>query len=164
VLYVGTFSKVLSPELRLGFVVAPEPLVARLATARRLVDGHSPLLTQRALARFLHDGMMARHLKRARQAYQARHDLVVRWLEGPGRSVGTAFAVGAGLHLALALRDDLDEAVLIDRARARGVLLEGLSKWATRVEVNGLALGFGGVGADQLPRVLECLERAAKRR
>ncbi len=163
VLYVGTFSKVLAPELRLGFMVAPAAVIASLAATRALLDWHSPLVAQHTLARFLREGQMERHLKRARPVYQARHDAIVAWLEGPGKALGRPWAVGAGLHVAISL-DHIDERELLTRAAERRLGLEGLSRWAARAPVNGLGLGFGGVPTSAVPALLDQLSALAKPR
>ena len=64
VVYVGTFSKTMLPTLRLGFLVAPEPLRAALRNAKRLTDWSADYLTQAAMARFIDGGHFARHVRR----------------------------------------------------------------------------------------------------
>ena len=65
VIYIGTFSKTMLPSLRLGFLVAPPTLRKALRAAKDVTDWHSPLTTQAALARFIDDGLLARHIRRA---------------------------------------------------------------------------------------------------
>jgi GntR family transcriptional regulator/MocR family aminotransferase len=72
VVYVGTLSKVLAPGLRVGFVVAPEPLVERLAEIRRIVDRQGDFVVEEALAELLEDGEIQRHVRRARRVYGER--------------------------------------------------------------------------------------------
>ncbi|WP_199349602.1 PLP-dependent aminotransferase family protein [Nostoc flagelliforme] len=66
VLYVGTFSKVMFPEIRLGFIVAPELIQQALVVAKQLSDLHSPLLAQATLAKFIQDGYLAKHIRKSK--------------------------------------------------------------------------------------------------
>jgi GntR family transcriptional regulator/MocR family aminotransferase len=165
VLYVGSFSKVLSPSLRLGFVVAPAALAPVLAERRALCDGHSPLFLQRALAGLIADGGLDRHLRRARKAYHERHQRLCDWARA--QRWGRLVASEAGLHLALALDGGAaDEAALVAAARAVGVAVESLGAYAadpTRARWHGLALGYGGADPATLARLLPRLARAARR-
>ncbi|MGW4801801.1 MocR-like pyridoxine biosynthesis transcription factor PdxR, partial [Nonomuraea sp. NPDC004297] len=77
VIYVGSFSKTLLPMLRLGFLIAPASLAPALRAARRLSDWHGELPTQAALARFIDEGLLARHIRKATREYAARHALIV---------------------------------------------------------------------------------------
>ena len=83
VLYVGSFSKVLLPTLRLGFVVAPPPLHDALRKAKYVTDWHTPVPVQAAAARFIEHGHLARHIRRMRGVYTARHLVMLRELSGP---------------------------------------------------------------------------------
>ena len=83
VLYLGTFSKSLVPGLRFGYLVAPEPLQDALRAALQLSVGYVDVPVQAALARFLEDGLFARHLRKARAAYAERRDLVLEAIHGP---------------------------------------------------------------------------------
>ncbi|PTL85519.1 PLP-dependent aminotransferase family protein [Vitiosangium sp. GDMCC 1.1324] len=159
VIYVGSFSKTLAPSLRAGFLVAPRELVSSLAGLRQLVDWHSPALLQRTLAGFLSEGMMDRHLRRARKEYRARHQFIVDWFRGPGRRLGRLISVDAGLHVAVALQPGLDEARLIERARAAGLTLEGLSKYSIDTGRRGLALGYGGTNRQGLEKAFQLLSK-----
>ena len=90
VVYVGTLSKVLAPGLRLGFVVAPEPLLERIASVRAFVDRQGDQATECAVAEMIEDGEVQRHVRRMRNAYRARRDALVEALRA---SLGDAIDV-----------------------------------------------------------------------
>lgn len=99
VIHVGTFSKTLSPQLRLGYLVLPHRLVGAFADAKRLTDRHAASAPQRALARLLADGSYDRHVRRIRRVQKARRDALV---EALARHLGDAVVVqgaATGLHL-----------------------------------------------------------------
>ncbi|MBK9132889.1 MAG: PLP-dependent aminotransferase family protein [Betaproteobacteria bacterium] len=123
VIHVGTFSKTLSPQLRLGYMVLPTALVATFTAARRAADRHAATGTQRALARLLDDGSYDRHVRRMRRLQQARQhalvDALARHLGDTVRVEGAA----SGLHLVawLPALPAAAEPALVQAARARGV-------------------------------------------
>ena len=123
VIHVGTFSKTLSPQLRLGYMVLPPSLVEPFAAAKRLADRHVATGVQRALALLLENGSYARHLRRMRRAQQARQQALVAAL---GQHLGDQVEVqgaASGLHMVVwfrALSADLEPA-LVQAARERGV-------------------------------------------
>jgi GntR family transcriptional regulator/MocR family aminotransferase len=77
VVYIGTLSKVLSPGIRMGYIVAARPVVERLAARRRFVDRQGDLAMEYAVAELLDDGEVARHVRRVRRAYAERRDVLV---------------------------------------------------------------------------------------
>src|SRR5690606_830300 len=100
VAYVGTFSKVLSPALRLGFAVLPHALVDDVVALRRLVDWAPAGTEQLALRELITHGLLDRHLRRARRVYAGRHRQVVAALQRLAASGAVAPpASNAGLHV-----------------------------------------------------------------
>jgi GntR family transcriptional regulator/MocR family aminotransferase len=120
VVYVGTLSKILAPGLRLGYVVAPAPLLARLADLRATIDTMGDPALEDAIAELVEDGEVQRHVRRVRRRYQARRDALAACLR---RDLpGLSFAVPAG---GVALWARTDDGTDVDewarRALARGV-------------------------------------------
>jgi GntR family transcriptional regulator / MocR family aminotransferase len=121
VIYIGTFSKVLFPALRVGYLVVPPELVKIFAQAKQLIDRHSPLLQQCALADFINEGHLERHLRRMRTLYNRRRQALVKSLElRLGKSV-TILGDAAGIHLTVQLQTDLSDEEIIFRAAQVGV-------------------------------------------
>jgi GntR family transcriptional regulator / MocR family aminotransferase len=168
VLYVGSFSKVLLPTLRLGFVVAPASLRPALLAAKRLTDWHSELPGQRALARFIDEGLLARHIRRMTREYRFRRERMVRMLEGELATWLTPIAGPAGLHLAaLADRRPLDVERVVALASRAGVALSTLSPFhAMRPSRTGMVLGYGAIATAKLDeglrRLRDCVRAAAR--
>ncbi len=145
VVYIGTFSKVMFPALRIGYLVVPSALVERFVEARRALDLFSPTLYQLALAEFLREGHFARHLRRMRGVHQRRRDAL---LAGLARHCGDRLTVhnaDAGLHVAVLLAGRLDDREVVRRMAARGLTATPLSScYAGPAGRSGLLLGFGG--------------------
>ncbi len=121
VIYVGTFSKVLFPSLRLGYPVLPPDLVDAFTAARELSDRQPPGLDQVVLAHFMAEGHFARHVRRMRSLYAARQVLLV---EEGGRRLSGLLDVppaGAGMHLVGRLPAAEDDREASPRAAELGV-------------------------------------------
>jgi GntR family transcriptional regulator/MocR family aminotransferase len=145
VIYVGTFSKVLFPAVRVGYLVVPPSLRQRFLSAREALDLFSPTLYQAALAEFLREGHFVRHLRRMRGVYLRRRNALLAGLE---RHCADRLAVqnaDAGLHLAVLLAPGLDDEEVVRRMARRGLTATPLSScYAGPGAKSGLLLGFGG--------------------
>jgi GntR family transcriptional regulator / MocR family aminotransferase len=147
VIYVGTFSKSLLPSLRTGYLVAPPTLLDALLAAKQLTDGFGSPQSQAALARFLEEGLLARHVRRAAKVYAERRALVLDALAGLPVEV---VASSAGLHLtALAGSAGLPPG-LTDRARAAGIAVETLAQHRLEPGRDGLVVGYGAAVTDTI--------------
>src|SRR4029079_7710752 len=99
VIYAGTVSKILCPALRLGYIVAPEPLVDSLVKIRSAMDQHSSPIDQATLARFITEGFFLSHIKRMRKIYSERRDF---FIEQFNKLLGDRFSLQvreAGLNI-----------------------------------------------------------------
>jgi GntR family transcriptional regulator/MocR family aminotransferase len=151
VIYIGTFSKVLFPALRVGYLVVPPSLQPRFVEAREAFDLFSPTLYQLALAEFLREGHFDRHLRRMRAVYLERRDAL---LGGLARHCGDRVSVynaDAGLHVAVLLPAGVEDADVVRRMAGRGLTATALSTcYAGPARRSGLLLGFGGSTARRL--------------
>jgi GntR family transcriptional regulator / MocR family aminotransferase len=156
VIYVGSFSKVLSPQLRLGFAVVPPSLAGPVAALRQLIDWHPPIMAQAALAGLLEDGTIDRHLRRAGRIYTQRYQIVRAALAGPLSPWLSPLPAQAGLHLtALLGGPGGEEEEVLAAAAARGIAATGLSRYFhARPARPGLVIGFGAIDAAGLPAAL----------
>jgi GntR family transcriptional regulator / MocR family aminotransferase len=164
VVYVGSFSKVLSPVLRLGFLVAPASLILALRAAKQLSDWHEPLTTQAALARYLDDGALARHVQRTRRIYRQRHEYIVHFLDGPLGTTLKRIPSAAGLHIsALLLDSEADEGEIVRKARKAGIAIKGLAQFhASHPTRRGLVIGYGAIPLERLDEALTRLSSVLK--
>lgn len=158
VAYVGTFSKTLFPELRIGYVIAPETLQPALLKAKQTVDWHTCSLTQAALGRFMLDGDFARHLRRMHKTYAERRGVLLRHFEGPLARWFEVEPSAAGIHMAAMLRRRLSETRVVEAAAVGGIALYGLAPFhAERPERAGLLFGYGALNASAIDMALRAL-------
>lgn len=155
VIYLGTFSKVLFPGLRLGYAVIPDPLLEGVMALRSRTDRSPPTLAEAALTDLLREGHFAAHLRRARRTAQAARDALVA-----GLSAAKNLSVSVpdqGLHLVAGLPDSLADTGAVEIARKAGLGVRALSSMAvTNPPRQGLVIGFSGFAP-------EVLQAAAKR-
>jgi GntR family transcriptional regulator/MocR family aminotransferase len=146
VAYAGTVSKVLSPALRLGWIVAPPWLAEDLITAKFLGDFAAETLGQRTLARFITSGGFARHLRRVRPVYRSRRDRLLAALRAHLPEIRPG-GQAAGLHLLLRLPAGLDPDTVVEAAARHGIQLEDAAPhWAGhRAVPPTLLIGYGGL-------------------
>ncbi|MPZ25764.1 MAG: aminotransferase class I/II-fold pyridoxal phosphate-dependent enzyme [Micromonosporaceae bacterium] len=162
VIYLGSFSKVLLPSLRLGFAVVPPSLHPAVRAARYVADGHSPVPIQAALARFIEEGRLARHIRRMRHEYRERHLRIAEAIEAGGRDRLELVPSVAGIHVSAYLPAGTDPAAVVRSARAVGVAVDSLRAYASSPAVRpGLVLGYGRIPADRIgagvARLSRCL-------
>ena len=160
VVYVGSFSKSFSPSVRLGFAVVPAPLAEPIAALRQLIDWHPPVAMQTAMAGFIDDGLLDKHIRRSRRVYSERHHLLVEALSGPLADHLAVRSANAGLHVAAMLREGLCEKDVLQAAARHGIATAGLSHCFYAAPAQpGLQIGFGAVSTAGLPVALRTLGR-----
>jgi GntR family transcriptional regulator/MocR family aminotransferase len=163
VIYSGSFSKVFSPIVRLGFMVVPAAMLERFRE-ERLAHGAPPsLMVQPALAEFMNSGAFAIHIRRMRRIYASRRAALIGALKpGDGR-LFTIDAAPSGLMLLLRLRPDLNDGPIVARLATRHIEVQPLSShYAGRKREHGLLLSFAGFAERDLRRAAAALIEGLK--
>jgi GntR family transcriptional regulator/MocR family aminotransferase len=161
VIYIGTFSKVLSPALRVGYLVLPLDLVESFVAARRSMDICPPPFFQSVLAEFLDQGHFARHVRRTRQLYRERRGALVEALRDRESGALGVHGVQAGTHLVATLSPGARDVEVSERAAALGLAVMPLSScYLGKTGRQGLVLGYGAVSVEEMPEAARRLRRA----
>lgn len=146
VIYVGTFAKMLFPAMRLGFMVVPPQIANGIVSALSATGQFAPLVTQAALADFMNEGHMARHLRRMRRIYARRRQA---FLDVCARHLGKWLhlqPMESGIQFVGRLRPDLDDRKIAAAAQAQGINVSPLSlQFQFPPSEQGLVLGFASV-------------------
>ena len=161
VIYAGTFSKVLFPALRIGYLVLPENLLDRCAEISLLLQSGHSLLNEQIIADFMAEGHFARHIRRMRQLYADRRAALAEALTD---RMGNRFRLdlsAGGLHLLARAKRRESDRVLVRKAAARGLGPTALSTYCIKQDCgSGLLLGFTNIPAETAPKVVRLLEQA----
>lgn len=163
IIYMGTFSKVLSPALRIGYMVLPYPFLSLYQKLFCNYAATASLIEQRTLAKFIGQGYWERHLRKMRTIYKRKHDVMTHAIDRHFGSRVNILGQGAGLHVVLELMDHLfNENELLERALEKNVRIfpisdtySGSYPYPSRV-----MLGFGRLNADELEKGIELLSQA----
>jgi GntR family transcriptional regulator/MocR family aminotransferase len=162
VLYVGTFSKVLSPALRVGYVVVPRSLRAAFEAAHQVLGGHPSAIVQTALGAFIENGQFARHITRMRRISDERRRFASDQI---ARRFGAAVRVndsGAGLHFVVELPKAMDDAGFSARAMQHGIIVPPLSSYFLgRPTRNGIVVGYASASIPAAKRAIDALTALA---
>jgi GntR family transcriptional regulator/MocR family aminotransferase len=151
VVYVGSFSKVLYPTLRLGYLIAPPALVGHAREAKRLLDLQTATAGQEALAELMESGQFEAHLRRMRRLYRTRRAVLLDALARDLPGLATPGPSEAGLYLHVVLAAGLDETAVAERAAARGVGVYPARPYFVRpVERPGLVLGYSALDEEAI--------------
>jgi GntR family transcriptional regulator / MocR family aminotransferase len=153
VLYAGSFSKVLFPALRLGYVVIPSALVDHFEAILSLTSRHAPLLEQLVLSEFIGDGHFGRHLRRMREIYAERLSVLLEEARLKLRGLLEISSVEAGLQTAGWLGSGIDAESAAVGCATRNVDVTPLNLyWRGRADREGLQMGFAALDAKEIRR------------
>ena len=163
VIYMGTFSKSLSPALRINYLVLPEPLLAQWREAFAASYSPVPWLNQKVLARFMTDGSWDRHVRRVQAKNRRKYTALLAALE---ETMGDKIEVmenGTGLHLLVRVRDGRSQDELVAAAAAADVAVYPTKKyWAdpARATKGVVLVGFSSIAEADIRPGIEALARA----
>ncbi len=163
VIYIGTFSKVLIPALRVGYMVVPPDLVEAFRSAKSHSDLHSPIVEQAALAQFISEGHFGRHIRRMRSLYKKRQDALIEAARRELRGLIELHPSEAGLHLVGWLPKGLDDRVLSERLKQAGVVAPAVSNYYLKSQRRkGLVLGYAAFNEKLINRAVARLANILK--
>jgi GntR family transcriptional regulator/MocR family aminotransferase len=164
VIYMGTFSKVLLPTLRIGYIVVPPDLVDAFVTARALIDLHSPSLDQAILTDFITEGHFSHHIRRMRTLYAERQAMLIEEARRELDGLLDLSPDETGLHLLGWLPTGMDDQAVAHQAAALGVQVRALSTECIEpVQRGGLLLGYGAVDQMEIRAGIQRLAKAIAR-
>jgi 2-aminoadipate transaminase len=160
VLYLGSFSKVLAPGLRLGYVVAPPALYPKLLQAKQAADLHTSILNQRIVHEVLRTGMLDEHVPAIRARYRVQRDAMQAALERHMTGLATWVRPSGGMFFWLELREGIDAMALLPRAVEAGMAyVPGAAFYAQAPRANTLRLSFVTASPAQIAQGVEMLAR-----
>jgi len=164
VIYMGSFSKVLAPGLRVGFIVAPKSVYGKLTQAKQAADLHSPSFNQRVVAEVMKDGFLASHIPTIRAMYKVQRDVMLVALEREmeGLDVTWTRPVG-GMFLWVTLPKGMNAQDLLPEAVERGMaFVPGAPFYADEAEHNTLRLSYVTVSPEQINKGIAALAAAIR--
>jgi GntR family transcriptional regulator/MocR family aminotransferase len=161
VIYIGTFSKVLFPALRVGYLVIPPDLVDRFSAVRDAMDICPPAQNAAALSDFITEGHFGRHLRRTRALYAERRSVLVEAIRRELCPLLEVVGAEAGFHLTATLATRAGDRAISEVAARDGLWAMPLSAcYLGPPTQQGLVLGYGGASAAQIPGAVLRLRRA----
>ncbi len=160
VLYIGTFSKMLFPSLRIGYVVAPTALAPVFAQAKWLSDRHLPVLEQRVLTDFIEEGHLEHHIRKMRSHYDRCRQTLVHSLKAQFDQKAEILGEKAGMHVMVRLHTPFRDEEIIARAAKVGVGLISAAPHYLNPNCSGeFIFGYGELDEAQIEAGVERLAR-----
>jgi GntR family transcriptional regulator/MocR family aminotransferase len=164
VIYVGTFAKILFPALRIGFIVLPTPLRAGIVNAISITGQFAPLLLQAALADFIEQGHMARHLRRMRRIYAARRLMFREYCQTYLSDWLTLVAGDSGIQMAGLLGEGLCDKRISSAAREHAVNVAALSMHYRHGNAkSGLLIGYAASAEHAMEQGIQRLREVCQK-
>jgi GntR family transcriptional regulator/MocR family aminotransferase len=152
VIYIGTFSKMLLPSLRIGYIVIPPDLVKHFTAVRYSMDIFPPYLYQEVLTDFMSEGHFGRHIRKMRQIYSSRRARLVECIQSECGDLLQLHGAAAGMQVAVTFPEGYNDEEIALRASHKHLWLWPLSHcYSGKSPRNGFILGFGSTPIEQIP-------------
>jgi 2-aminoadipate transaminase len=163
VLYLGSFSKVLAPGLRLGYIVAPAALYPKLLQAKQAADLHTPIFNQRVVHEVIRNGFLDTHVPAIRARYKLHRDAMQAALAKHLAGVARWLTPVGGMFFWLELPDHMDAISLLPKAVQAGMaFVPGSAFYAAAPRKNTLRLSFVTVPPEKIEQGIAALARVLK--
>jgi GntR family transcriptional regulator/MocR family aminotransferase len=163
VIYLGTFSRVIFPSVRVSYIVIPPDLIERFMAVRFSSGIFPSYLFQEVLADFIRAGQFARHIHRMRALYKERRNALVESVQNTCRDMLEIRGAGAGMHLTVNLPSGFNDAEIASQAAKYGLCLWPLSPYYLNKPGHGFVLGFAATPADQMASAVHRLWQLLKK-
>jgi GntR family transcriptional regulator/MocR family aminotransferase len=161
VFYVGTFSKCMLSALRLGFIIAPGWAMRTLIAAKNCLDWHCPMPVQVGVAGFIAEGHLAHHVRKMRDVYKQRRQLLLNYLQQELGKWLDPIPSFYGMHVAAVARTSLDLDVVAEVLLQHNVKIHAFSRYYLGPQTRaGLIFGYGSVDLPEMNRGLSVLRNA----
>lgn len=157
VIYMGTFSKIMFPSLRLAYVVCPPELVEAFRAARRQIDGHPPSISQAAMTEFIESGLFGSHIRQMRMLYDSRRVALLELLADHLPELASVSGLQAGIHLVAYLPRGINDSAVVAGIQDRDVKPLPLSRYYLKAPSRGLVIGYGSSDIRELRRGVDAL-------
>jgi 2-aminoadipate transaminase len=163
-IYLGSFSKVLAPGLRLGFLVAPKAIYPKLLQAKQAADLHSPIFNQRMVHEVMKDGFLDRHVPTIRALYKRQRDAMVAALRREMKGLDVEFNTPAGgMFLWLRMPAGVDTVALLPKAVERGVaFVPGAPFYSGEGDPRTMRLSFVTASVEQIDTAIAALAEVVR--
>ena len=164
--YIGSFSKILSPGLRLGYIIAPPALYTKLLQAKQACDMHTPGLIQRMVYKLMKDGFIERHIPSVRSAYKIRCETMLAALSVEMKGLGVRWnSPGGGLFIWAKLPKSMDATEFVPEAIKRGVAyLPGAHFYAQEPDNSSFRLCFANSSQQTIQTGIAALAQGIRER
>lgn len=163
VIYIGTFSKSLSPSVRIGYMVLPKSLLEKYNKLFKYYHVTVSIIQQRILQQFMHLGYWDRHLRKIHTSSIRKHELLIHTIkEYMGKEV-IIHGKNSGLHILLEFKNGLSEKEIVDKAKNNGILVSPVSPFWIREDKytnNMIMIGFGGMPEGEIVEGIKALKNA----
>ncbi len=161
VIYIGTFSKVLFPGLRLGYLVLPSTeMVNPFAVLKSITDRQSPIFEQIVLAKFIEDGHFTRHIRKMRMIYKLRQEFLIEELKKQVGEFLEVNASGAGMHVVGWLPENYNDKIVTALAKENELIMSPVSDYSLKMKLRpGLLMGYTAFNKKQLAGGVRLLKK-----
>lgn len=160
VIYMGTFSKSLSPSIRVSYMVLPEPLLKNYLQKLSYIVCPVPSMEQKVLHRFIEEGHFERHLNKMRTIYKKKRETLVGEILKPRRDI-KVIGADAGLHLLLKVKNGMSEKQLVESALKAGVKVYGVSQYYfdhhAKESISTVLLGYATMKKKEMIEAVDIL-------
>ncbi|HBI3712090.1 TPA: PLP-dependent aminotransferase family protein [Vibrio parahaemolyticus] len=161
VLYIGSFSKVMFNGLRLGYLVVPESLVDKCLMVKDALSGDTPSHIQAAMADFISEGSLLRHIRKMRRVYKSKHEQICFSIQHYFGDKVRVISQAAGLHVTLSWQQGIDENKWTQRAKKAGIVMRPVSFYEhpdfKARDWQGVVIGYGNVRLDNIDPLIKRL-------